>query len=341
MVRQLKQLAAKLGERVERVLYPEKSKKKNSKLLFWAIFLPLIIIIVLLVWYLKVSNVQVLNPKGIIGVKERGLMNLTLLLSVVVMVPVFSIATFVAWKYNDNNKRVKKYSPNWDRNLLAETVWWGIPIVLIGILATVTWISTHRLDPYKPLASHNKTMNIEVVALDWKWLFIYPEQGVATVNFVQIPVDTPINFHLTADAPMNSFWIPQLGGQIYAMPGMVTHLNLMADHTGDFNGSSANISGAGFAGMKFVARSSSRSDFDTWINGVKNTNRPTQHLDRASYTELAKSSKNNPVSYYSSVDSSVYDYVVMKYMIPMSNLKQSPNTESSHETINTMEMGKE
>jgi cytochrome o ubiquinol oxidase subunit 2 len=165
-------------------------------------------------------------------------------------------------------------------------------------------------------------MTIQVVSLDWKWLFIYPEQHVASVNFVQFPTDTPVNFAITSDSVMNSFWIPQLGGQMYSMPGMLTQLHLSADTAGDYTGASANISGEGFAGMKFTARASSQADFDKWIHEAKNS---SNTLDKNTYDQLAKPSKNNPASYYAKVQEGLYDTIMMKYM--------TPNHAAHHETM--------
>jgi len=188
---------------------------------------------------------------------------------------------------------------------------------IILILAVLTWNSSHDLDPFKPIVSDKPPITIQVVALQWKWLFIYPQQNIASVNIIQFPNQTPINFEVTADAPMNSFWIPQLGGQIYAMPGMSTQLHLMADTEGTYRGSSANISGKGFAGMNFSAKSTSQADFDQWVALVHQTR---NNLSLAKYNNLAKPSQNNPLSYYSSSQSGLYDRVVMKYMMPASQL---------------------
>ncbi len=153
-----------------------------------------------------------------------------------------------------------------------------------------------------------------MVALQWKWLFIYPEQKIATVNFFHFPEQTPINFEITSDAPMNSLWIPQLGGQIYAMPGMRTKLHLIADEPGAFRGSSANLSGEGFAGMHFVATSSTQADFDEWVHSQK---QKEKFLDRSSYKQLAKPSENNPEATYLLKDNDLFDQIIMKYMMPM------------------------
>ena len=156
-------------------------------------------------------------------------------------------------------------------------------------------------------------MKIQVVALQWKWLFIYPEEGIATVNFIQFPVDTPVNFEITADAPMNSFWIPQLGGMIYAMPAMRSKLHLIANEMGDFRGVSANLSGTGFAGMTFVAKSSSQADFEEWVHSVRHSNRT---LTSESYNQLAMPSQNNPVASYVLLDNNLFEEILMKYMPP-------------------------
>lgn len=271
------------------------------------------------VWYLHGANIPVLEPKGTIGHKERNLMLFTVLLGLVVIIPVFVMTIVIAVRYREGNaKHAHRYAPDWDRNRAAEFTWWAIPIAIITVLSVVTWTSTYALDPWKPLASHAKPMTIQVVSLDWKWLFIYPEQRVASVNFVQIPTDTPVNFAITSDSVMNSFWIPALGGQMYSMPGMLTQLHLAADRAGDYAGSSANISGEGFAGMKFTARASSQADFDKWVQQAKKS---PNNLTQRSYDQLAKPSKNDRPTYYANVQSGLYDTIMMKYM----NMDSMPN----------------
>lgn len=169
--------------------------------------------------YVKSNNIPVLEPKGMIGKEESDLIITSSLLMLIVVIPVLILTWVFAWKYRESNKK-SRHDPNWEHNHIAECCWWGVPCVIIVVLAILTWESSHRLNPFKPIDTGVKPIEIQAVALDWKWLFIYPEQGIATVNFVQFPEKTPINFEITADAPMNSFWIPQLGGQIYAMPAM-------------------------------------------------------------------------------------------------------------------------
>jgi cytochrome o ubiquinol oxidase subunit 2 len=262
--------------------------------------------------YLQGHDIAVLNPKGTIAHKELRLIVFGSLLSLVVVIPVFVMTFWIAWTYREGNTKAR-YSPDWDHSRLAESIWWAVPMLLILILSVVTWLSSRALDPFRDLESHTKPMTIQVVALDWKWLFIYPEQDIATVNFVQFPAGMPVDFEITADAPMNSFWIPQLGGQIYAMSGMSTHLHLMADAPGDFRGSSANISGRGFAGMKFTARASSETDFKRWVNGVKQSPTP---LSRVTYSQLARPSENAPLTQYAGTEPDLYNLIVMKYMVP-------------------------
>jgi cytochrome o ubiquinol oxidase subunit 2 len=253
------------------------------------------------------NGIPVLNPQGEIADKQRSLIIFASLLSLIVVIPVFTMTFYIVYKYRENNKSSKKYRPEWDTNKLTESLWWGVPIILITILSVVTWRSTHELAPARAINSDAKTITIQAVALQWKWLFIYPEQKVATVNYVQFPEDTPIKFQLTSDAPMNSFWIPSLGSQMYAMSGMSTELNLMADNIGDYNGSSANISGKGFAGMKFIARASSQKEFDQWIQAVKLS---TKTLGMDEYDKLAQPSENNPPAYYSTFENNLY-YKIM------------------------------
>lgn len=258
------------------------------------------------------ADIPVLQPKGMIGVKERELLIHASLLMLIVVIPVFILTWAFAWKYRESNTKAK-HTPDWEHNYIAEYCWWGVPVFIIIILAIVTWRSSHELNPFRALDSNKKPLAIQVIALDWKWLFIYPEQGIATVNYVQFPQNTPISFAITSDAPMNSFWIPQLGGQIYAMPAMRSRLHLIAHETGKFRGVSANISGKGFAGMRFIAESCTEEEFGSWVKSVKGS--PKQ-LNMTSYNALMQPSEYHPVEYYMLADPDVFDKVLMKYMMP-------------------------
>ena len=209
---------------------------------------------VALAFYLQGKDVPVLDPQGVVGIQERNLIIFTCILSVFVVVPVFVMLGVFAWKYREDNTKAE-YRPDEEGNKWLEILWWGIPILIIAILGTVTWITTHQLDPYKPLDSNVKPLRVQVVALQWKWLFLYPDQRVATVNELKIPAGTPINFEITADAPMSAFWIPSLGTQVYAMSGMTSKLSLQADKPGTYRGTNSNINGEGYADMHFTVTS--------------------------------------------------------------------------------------
>jgi len=257
------------------------------------------------------DRIAVLNPQGMIGEKQRDLLFVATILMLIVVIPVFALTFGIAWKYRAEKKST--YHPDWSHSFLAEAVWWGVPCLIIIVLGAYTWKGCHELDPFKPIESDRKPLTIQVVALQWKWLFIYPEQNIATVNFIQFPEQVPVNFEITSDAPMNSFWIPQLGGQVYAMPGMRSKLHLVANVPGDFRGASANISGAGFSGMTFIAKATSQEEFDQWVESVKES--PSQ-LSKDEYIQLHKPSQYNPVAYYSSGETNLFNWIMMKYMSP-------------------------
>ncbi|MBI3494425.1 ubiquinol oxidase subunit II [Candidatus Saccharibacteria bacterium] len=289
--------------------------RRKYELIISAVLALVVILAALL--YFSNANIDVLNPQGFIADKQRDLIVISVLLMLIVIIPVYIMLFTFGWKYRATNKKAK-YTPNADSSVLAETIWWVVPIIIISILSVMIWTSSHDLDPSRPLSSDKKPINIQVVALQWKWLFIYPDQKIATVNYVRFPEKTPIKFDITSDAPMNSFWIPSLGGQIYAMSGMSTQLNLIASQTGSYRGSSANISGKGFSGMKFTARSTAQSDFDSWTKRVKSTGKP---LSDGTYRALAQPSKNDPVSYYRLADNNLYDKVILKYVAPPSGME--------------------
>lgn len=279
---------------------------------FTFVLLTTIAVLLFAVLYSYGVDSIMLNPKGIIGLKERHIMATAMFLMLLVVIPVFLLLFFICWRYREGNKEAA-YTPDWDDNATAEFIWWGFPFVIIVILSVVTWISSYDLDPYKPLDSKVKPLHIQVVALDWKWLFLYPEEKIATVNYFKFPVGTPLSFEITAQAPMNSFWIPQLGGQIYAMPGMSTKLHLIADEKGSYRGSSANLSGQGFAGMTFTAQAVSEKDYAEWVQSVKKN---SSTLDLAEYKGLVKPSMYDPEASYLLGDATLYDQIVMKYMMP-------------------------
>ncbi len=294
-------------------------KIAKKPVLFMLVSTGIILFLMLIMQPLQVlhfrDEISVLFPKGIIALEERNLLLIIQALMLLIIIPVYILTFVFSWKYRADNPK-GKYDPDLVDNRIAEYIWWGVPLVMTVIVAVLTWVKTHQLDPYKSIQSNNKEMKIQVVALQWKWLFIYPEEKIASMNFVQFPKDTPIHFEITADAPWNSFWIPHLGGQIYAMPKMKTELHLIANETGDFRGSSANLSGEGFAGMTFVTRASLEEDYRQWIESAKQS---SNVLTLEEYDKLVAPSKNNPVEIYQLKDDTLFDQIINKYMHPKKN----------------------
>ncbi|WP_066566707.1 cytochrome o ubiquinol oxidase subunit II [Snodgrassella sp. CFCC 13594] len=257
-------------------------------------------------------DAALLNPKGQIGMEQRTLIFTALGLMLLVVIPAIVMAFVFAWKYRAGNQNAK-YSPNWSHSNKIEAVVWGIPVVIIIILAVLTWKTTHALDPYRPLDHDKKPITIEVVSLDWKWLFIYPEQGIATVNEVAFPQNTPVEFKVTSNSVMNSFFIPQLGSQIYAMAGMQTKVHLIASEPGSFKGISSSYSGAGFSGMKFTAIATpDDASFEQWVAKVKQS--PNSLGNMAAFNKLAAPSEFNKPEYFAQVDPNLFNNVIQKFM---------------------------
>lgn len=290
----------------------KKTKPVFYMLLFTGLIFALFLAMQPLQVYLFQKNIPFLFPSGIIAIEQRDLLFVLQILMLLVILPVYALTFIFSWRYRADNTKAT-YDPDLVDHKIAEIIWWGLPLVMVIIASVITWVKTHELDPYKPIIADKKAIRIEVVALQWKWLFIYPEENIASMNYLQIPVDTPIHFLITADAPMNSLWIPDLGGQIYAMPGMRTELNLIANKKGEFRGSSANISGEGFAGMHFITKADSEEKFQDWVKSVKESQNT---LDLKSYNELAAPSQNVPPEIYRLTDGNLFDQVLMKYMKP-------------------------
>ena len=276
--------------------------------------------------YIETHNMGVLNPKGAVALAEKNLLITSVCLMLIVIIPVFVMLFSFAWRYRAGNTKAK-YTPDWHSNIALEITWWAVPIVIVTILGIITWKSSHDLDPLKPLTSHVKPVRIQVVALDWKWLFIYPEEHIATVNFLKIPKDTPINFSITSDAPMNAFWIPQLGSQIYAMAGMSAKLHLIASEEGVYKGVSSNFSGDGFSGMKFDTTVVSGEEYATWVNTVRSA---SSSLTQEAYSHLAQQTKDNKVELFSSVWEGLYNAIIMKYMVPSGGIRDMSDQEAPH-----------
>ncbi|MCF7806434.1 MAG: ubiquinol oxidase subunit II [Simkaniaceae bacterium] len=295
----------------------------NKKFKFTFLLLSLFAMIAVVVLYVVTHKIAVLDPKGFIADKQRDLIIIASLLMLIVVIPVFVMTILFAWKYHHSNDKAK-YTPDWDHHHVAELVWWGLPFAIIIVLAVLVWKTSHELNPFRPIESDKKTIAIQVVALDWKWLFIYPEQKVASVNFVAIPQNTPVEFEITADAPMNSFWVPQLAGQIYAMPAMRTKLNVIANECGSYRGSSSNLSGKGFAGMVFTVEAMTENQFDQWVQTAQDSNRA---LTAKSYEELAEPSEYNPIETYTLEASNLFEHILDKYTVPPADLQEQLKQE--------------
>jgi cytochrome o ubiquinol oxidase subunit II len=250
----------------------------------------------------------VLDPQGPVSSAERLiLLNATGIMLVVVL-PVIVLTLAFAWWYRASNKRAA-YRPEWSYSGHIELVVWAIPAMVVILLAGVAWTGSHELDPALRLKSDAKPIRIEVVSLDWKWLFIYPDQRIAAVNELVVPAGTPIEFMLTSATVMNSFFVPQLGSQIYTMPGMTTRLNLLADRPGSYPGLSANFSGDGFSDMRFVVRAVPAAEFVGWLARTRGAGPP---LDANAYSALARADGNTKTQTYRSVDSTLFERIAQK-----------------------------
>ncbi|KAF1047812.1 ubiquinol oxidase subunit II [Xylophilus sp.] len=259
-------------------------------------------------------NTVVLHPAGDIAAQQGRLVIIATLLMLIIIIPVIVLTLVFAWRYRQSNDKAE-YNPEWHHSTKLELVIWSVPLMIIIALGSITWIATHKLDPYrpldriaegKPLPENVRPLEVQVVSLDWKWLFVLPEQGIATVNELAAPVDRPIHFTFTSSTTMNAFYVPDLAGMIYTMPGMTTELNAVINKPGEFKGISAHYSGAGFAGMHFRFLGVSDADFDKWVAEA----RAGKALDRNAYIELAKPSERNPVERFASVEDGLFKRVV-------------------------------
>ena len=248
----------------------------------------------------------ILDPRGPIAAAQRELLINSTEIMLVVVVPVILMTLGFAWWFRSSNVRaIRDDEVAYEGRI--DFVVWAIPALVVILLGGVTWIGTHQLDPRAPIISDRKPLRVDIVSLDWKWLFIYPDQGIAAVNQLVIPAGTPISFRLTSATVMNSFLVQQLGSQIYTMPGMTTHLNLMADEPGEFPGISSNFSGNGFAWMHFIVKATTPAEFDTWVSQARGSE---SALDPASYAELAKPSQGVPPMTYRAVDPKLFERIV-------------------------------
>jgi len=249
------------------------------------------------------------DPKGPIAAEQMDLIILSFLVMMIVVVPVFIMTIWFAIRYRANNKKAR-YDADWEHSNMIELVVWSVPLIIIIVLGIITYNTSHSLDPRQALKSDKETLRVQVVALDWKWLFIYPEQEIATVNELAVPVGVPVEFLITSDTVMNSFFVPQLGSMIYAMAGMENQLYLLADEEGTYRGLSAHYSGFGFSGMKFKAHAMNDGDFESWIANVKAS---PNVLSKDAYSKLVVKTKDHPVEHYSSVNPLMFNRIIEKY----------------------------
>lgn len=264
---------------------------------------------------LAACDMVVLNPSGDVAAQQRDLLVMSTWLMLLIIVPVMVLIVVFAWRYRHNN-RTARYEPDWHHSMRLELVIWSAPLLIIICLGALTWLGTHLLDPYRPLdriargqevPEDAKALHVNVVALDWKWLFIYPELGIATVNELAVPVNQPVALRITASSVMNSLYIPQFAGMIYAMPGMETRLHGVLNKTGVSEGFSSNYSGAGFSGMRFKVRSLQQGEFDRWLSAARSGQ---ETLTRDLYLQLAKPSEREPVRHFSAVDADLYSAIL-------------------------------
>lgn len=260
-------------------------------------------------------NLVVLNPSGDVAAQQGDLIVYATVLMLIVIVPVMALTVFFAWKYRASNKEAT-YEPDWDHSVSLEVVIWAVPLAIIICLAGLTWVATHRLDPYQdlsriseeqPIDPNVEPLQVQVVSLDWKWLFIYPEQGIATVNEAAVITDRPVEFKLTSATVMNSFYVPAMAGMIYSMAGMETELNAVINTTGTYEGFSANYSGNGFSGMRFDMHSTDEAGFEAWVEKVRAQG---EILDRDAYVALEDQSIAHPVTYFDSVEEGLWNRIL-------------------------------
>lgn len=266
----------------------------------------------IILFLLTGCNSDVLNPPGKIAAEQINLILITFFLMLIVVIPAICMSLVFFYKYREKNQTKQKYNPNWFHSNKLEIVIWTIPIIIIFFLSIITWKTTHKLDPSKHIESKIHPIEIEVISFDWKWLFIYPKQGIATINQLAFPVGTPIIFKITSNSVMNAFFIPSLGSQIYAMAGMHTNLNLISNKSGVFKGFSSNFSGKGFSDMKFeVIVMDNNNSFEKWIKKIRSSSKQLTTLKE--FKNLSFQSTNHPTEFFSSVTPDLFNKVIYSH----------------------------
>jgi len=255
------------------------------------------------------SDLRVLQPVGPIGLADRQVILIAFALMMIVVIPVIVMSVAIPWRYRAGNRKAA-YKPEWKHSTAIEVVVWLVPALIVAALGVLVWNSTHRLDPYAPLPSSQQPVQVEVVSMDWKWLFIYPQLGIASVNQLVFPTGRPLELRLTSDSVMTSFFIPRLGSQIYAMAGMQTRLNLQADQAGNYLGENSQYSGKGFSFMQFQAEARDAKGFSQWVRQVKDS---PKTLDEKGFDRLEKPTMHTPVSHYGKVAPGLFETIVAKF----------------------------
>jgi cytochrome o ubiquinol oxidase subunit 2 len=268
---------------------------------------------------LAACNRGILDPVGPVGAAEKQILINSTAIMLAIIVPTMIATVAVAFWFRRGNTKAA-YRPDWEYSGAIELVVWAIPVLTITLLGGIAWIGSHNLEPSKPLASKVRPLNVEVVSMDWKWLFIYPDQGIATVNQLVVPAGTPINFRLTSATVWNTFFVPQMGSMIYTMPRMTTRLNLEADRQGVFPGRSAHFSGDGFPGMEFNVNSVSPQQFAAW---VQSAHRSGQMLDARGYAQLSQPTSYVKPMTFSGVAPGLFDAIASGHSIPPQQLPHS------------------
>jgi cytochrome o ubiquinol oxidase subunit 2 len=292
------------GQTLLRIVTAQKNKARRHTVLRLLFLSPLF-----LLGGCSLNQVPVLSPDGPIASTERDLLLVAVSLMLIVVIPVFAMAAWFVWHYRARNTRAR-YEPEWSYSAGIDAIVWLVPAAIVIVLGTLVWNYTNRLDPYKPIASSKPPLHIEAISLDWKWLFIYPQQHIAAVNELVIPDKRPISLKLTSDTVMNSLYLPGLAGQIYAMAGMQTRLNMLADAPAQLTGLNTQYSGSGFADQHFAVRVVRPGAFDAWTKKVRQS---PKMLDAANYARLEKPTTNVPVTHYSAVEPDLFDKVIAKY----------------------------
>ncbi len=267
----------------------------------------------------------VLDPQGSVGAADKQILIDSVAIMLAIVVPTMLAILAFAWWFRASNTRAR-HLPEWSYSGQIELIVWAIPLLVIMLLGGVTWIGAHDLDPARPLASRARPIEIQAVSLDWKWLFIYPEQRIASVNGLVIPVGVPVHFALTSESVMNVFFVPQLGSMIYTMNGMRTQLNLQADAVGDFRGQSSHFSGDGFADMNFIAHAMPPAQFAAWVN---TTRAAGPSLDAASYAALARQSQHVAPFTYRAADPDLFGQIVAQKLAPA----PGPRTDTAQQVV--------